>query len=1127
MFRRLDSDSDGMNFMYAFIWDRSRSVRKDLSVGALRPGQEGIYLECVEMCVRFHILSLHQMAKGTSPDYTHAIDHGNDIEQLKNCYTSLKLHYPDLLDRNTDPPNRAEFVTYDIIFGLSFGGSMLGHSEKELNERYSNNPRIRTALAIVQAYRSAVTTEGHTYSAKRRSWTEFWRLIKSQSVSYLMACAAELCFNEVRHNVLYTLRAVYKPRKNGKPKAQDDWTLEKLMDPLGFDSPDQVREHCEIYGFTIKENADGVEYLDLGSLPVFSKPAGLRQYHSATIVEPKLYNREFSAVIGEADTAARDTAGIEQGSEESLFIPDDYTPKSSIFGTASGSQQQAETSQLNLFPSAFTPKPALVTNPFAIGSQTGGATPATMRPGLFDASKNSIQFAPPPTLNGNPFSGATSKNPFQPASTTLTGSSLFEATSTPVPTTSTTSPFFAAPATAASTSTFQQSTPQSPKPFGFPPGDNPSQTGNPATLTPSEPSAALAQAQPSFNFAAQAAPQPSVTTHEEEQRKAEEQQRVADEQRRSREEQERQARAAVEQRRRQAEQERLQQLQEEEERKIRAEQERQAELERLRRSQLEAKHRAQQERDQALRCLSMNILMEPEHGLMSQYIENMVAKMAQHTAEQLEEQRLQDLAEEMYLQKRLAFTRAVCVRWVQQVEKKKKKAEARRRRQGLRALRAEAEALQKSPALKVQAPVVEPTAAHSDVVQTSAIQYMTTRSQSAQAPVIQQRTTTPNSVPANFKKPLVPVSLPGEKGLTEPLKKANSTQAMKDARQKVITTGNKPTKEIISTAVGKTVVSADYSEDYYKSTAPSDRTETDWFELRAMGIDPSTHRKRSFGSVSADDDVPVVELKRARRSTSSSFRRSLPPPSTEDELLARFNAVREANKAKTARQTFSGNQYVNGTTNAVIAQARKMLANPPTPQNSPPIRHHKYSQSVPGVDLSNPSAGLSMFGRSIGAAPPNERPAFWGRSSRFVPQHLYGKGPEAIRAYRDQLYGRSRTYNAPVEISSPIQTQQSYIPTGETQYEYEESLEQSGDDSDGKDGDEDEEEDEDEGEDESLIDYSSGPDAEEQDVGEMPYQHYEEEYYDEDGDSDMSDEPLQQFGQKPGGTEDDAIELSD
>jgi hypothetical protein len=96
------------------------------------------------------------------------------------------------------------------------------------------------------------------------------------------------------------------------------------------------------------------------------------------------------------------------------------------------------------------------------------------------------------------------------------------------------------------------------------------------------------------------------------------------------------------------------------------------------------------------------------------------------------------------------------------------------------------------------------------------------------------------------------------------------------------------------------------------------------------------------------------------------------------------------------------------------------------------------------------------------------------------------------------------------------------------QHEYEESLEHIEDEADGEDEDENQDHgEEEEEEEESLIDYGSELDAEEQNEGGAFYEQYDGEYYGEDGDSDLSDAPLEQFAQKPGNTQDDAIELSD
>jgi long-subunit acyl-CoA synthetase (AMP-forming) len=61
-----------------------------------------------------------------------------------------------------------------------------------------------------------------------------------------------------------------------------------------------------------------------------------------------------------------------------------------------------------------------------------------------------------------------------------------------------------------------------------------------------------------------------------------------------------------------------------------------------------------------------------------------------------------------------------------------------------------------------------------------------------------------------------------------------------------------------------------------------------------------------------------------------------------------------------------------------------------------------------------------------------DRPAYWARTSRFVPRHLYGQGAEAVRAYRiEQGLSKSPASTRPastepLDISSPIPAQLSY-----------------------------------------------------------------------------------------------------
>jgi hypothetical protein len=321
----------------------------------------------------------------------------------------------------------------------------------------------------------------------------------------------------------------------------------------------------------------------------------------------------------------------------------------------------------------------------------------------------------------------------------------------------------------------------------------------------------------------------------------------------------------------------------------------------------------------------------------------------------------------------------------------------------------------------------------------------------------------------------------------------------------------------------------DFSQSYYEARAQSnerrvtvDRTETDYFRLRAIGVDPNKVRKRSYDS-SDEEDAQKFDNKRARTSSSSTgqqapvdFRKSLPAPITDEERIARFRAIKASmsKQGHTPSRSFDFNStrmstFNVSTTSQVIQRARELLA-----QGSP------SRQSTP--DLSTPL--------------PSDKPAYWGRQSRFVPQHLYGQ-PEAIRAYRAQVGGRSPASSQaspdmqslsqsqvkllpelPGFLSSPIPTRQSSYPTQQPQpFEAEEVIAV-----------EDDADEEDEGDAESAFDEYLEEDEQDEDIEEgEEYYSEDEEEDDEGGYSDTADDADVQFTQKPGNTEDDAIELSD
>lgn len=1092
MINRLKGDS--FEYLNGWIWDRSRAVRVEINKNYRRREDTEAFLGCYEMCIRFHLLSMHQMAKSISKDYARETDWQQlsaSCYQLTQLWDKIKVYVPE--DGVTPSPLEtsrvAEIHAYNIILGLK---------ERDHREEVRRHPRVRTAQALVRAAHDT------------KNFPAFWRLVRSSQVSYLMACAAATRFNSVRTD---TLEAMVKGYMVHKQKV-DDWTLDKLIETLGFDDEDQVREFCAAYGGEFDINSQGITYLRPETVTMRKDPVGLKkQYFSQAYVECKRGGRNLAAVLFGYNLVKARSEGLLDGAfendEDSLFVKDSPTRSNPFAAAAQTAKHSA-----NLFPSSI-------------------------QPGLFDASKNGVKFAMPPnnttaSATGNPFASAAAK-------LNGSGSATATATATGFPKSST---GFPVPATTSSTlsATANAFTPSAPSnPFGFLESSSSSGASAPAASKPT-PSTVPATSSTQFKLpdfsngifssATSSAPSNSFTgftkpsapltgpstasaglslpksaesgtttqpneeekrkAAEDERKKAEEAQRIArqEEERKAQEERQR----AAEAQRRQAEEEQRRKVQEEQakaraaehQRRIREEKER----ERVRAEQ-EAARQAQEQRRQAFETLTMNLLEDPHQGLMKQYISNMVDNLVQETKAALRKERqAQDdaQADEMWQRKRLNLARLAFYKWAQHVQKKRRLAEARNLRERRRKLKAEIQAAKSSAASSAASPP---------------------------APEVQAG-------------PEVPVDRP----VVSRINGASNRISKITRAQKPVQKSSRPAPVDLQAS---NQPSSGFSKSYCKARAQYvgeqavvDRTETDYFKLRAQGIDPYKLRKRSLDS-SDEENAPKIDNKRPRHSIASitqgtaNLRKSLPPPTTDEERMARFRAIKESlnRSGHTPSRSVDFSRTFNGATSQIIQRARETLAQTPSSRQSTPD---------------------AAFARSTGTPLSSDKPAYWARQSRFVPQHLYGQ-PEAIRAYRAQVSGRSPTSShiqsqaspdvfaqkkdipdPPNFLSSPMQTQQLYRPSQQLQtFEIEDTVVEVQDDADG--------EDEEEGEGELEYDEYGEEDeeVEEEDEGEF----YSEDEDDEEGYSEEEEEEVEdeqddtQYAQKPGATEDDAIELSD
>ncbi|KAH8725246.1 SAC3/GANP/Nin1/mts3/eIF-3 p25 family-domain-containing protein [Phaeosphaeriaceae sp. PMI808] len=1023
LMQRLDDDE--FDFLHSWIWDRTRAIRKDLRTQRIEQRSDiVILLTCLERSARFLLLSTHQMARTTKEDYSHQ----QDIEQLNQTLMSLKERYVDNRRVGYPSENESEFWAYRLILAPLFTNTHLENEIHSLSSDLRHNRRVQTAIEIYRVLKSVILTKSSSFVQAQANWKRFWEIIKAPNVSYLMACAAEVSFQRVRHVVLDTVWRVYRMGTTTRPHTVETWTTDKLKDVLGFDTDAEAVKLCEAYGFVFNTTNEGRTFLDVTAKGFARTPLGLAadlspQTFSRGIVEKKRYNRAFSAVVQAMSVREAQTHGLmmESTGEEwedagSLFVAEAPTAQPNIFAQASGTPSgistnpfQPQSTSIATSGISSNPfiKPHLTSQPFP------GSSPAGAQSGVFDVSKDTIKFAPSGP-SSTPLTGSNKPNPF------ISTPPALQATSS-TPSTNGTSPagfnFFAQAAKAMP----QQpaATPPAAKSSGFVfsgVSSSGQETQNSAPTLSFTPAGSPAPADPTLKDAEKQKVKEQEKLHKAE---AEAKARAEVQRQRALVEQARQAKEAAEWQRFEAEQHRLRLQQEAQDRIVREARQRQEKEEQERMARIQA-------RETVYNSLTTGILLDVEQGLMSQFVENMLWNVVDEVVEAAQEAKRRDiwerkkvLADAMYEQKQLGFKRLVMASWIAKLEKKKRAQKTRDRRQRLK----------KQRALMLNTENAA-TDIHTEATTTrlhdeDTFQKPKALASARRAKRTEERRVVNNSIPNGGLSTLRNPAIPEQHMLVQ--------------------------KALTPISMGHSQTSSlGYSEAYYKSTAPIDRTETDWFELRAQGIDPSLHRKRSFGS-SSDEEKLALELKRPKMSPSTNKRHSQPASTTTitADHRARLDAIaRHSKNFKGSTQAVADPKPDNGRSslgprvNQLLEKARQAIS--PRVTASAPKVQHDFGRSAPNLGLSTSSGRQSVLGKSVGTAATDSRPAYWARKSRFVPQQLYGQGPEAIRAYREQ-YGLNSPASTrpnstePLTVSSPVPTQQSYVPVnGYTQEQYSE-----------------------------------------------------------------------------------------
>ncbi|KOC68086.1 Protein xmas-2 [Habropoda laboriosa] len=224
-------DQQGTNLgeWYHFLWDRTRSIRKDITQQELCCTDS---VKLVEQCARFHIVCSERLCAEEPSIFDKRINSDN----LTKCLQSLKYMYHDLRVKGINCKNESEFRAYIILLNLNNGNFMW--DLQRLPKCIQKSSEVQFALEIYSALES-------------NNYYKFFKLVSK--TTYLNACILLRYFNQVRLKALSVLVKAYCRT------ASTAYPLYELIDILGFEDENEAIYFCEQVGLNVSK--DGLHVL--------------------------------------------------------------------------------------------------------------------------------------------------------------------------------------------------------------------------------------------------------------------------------------------------------------------------------------------------------------------------------------------------------------------------------------------------------------------------------------------------------------------------------------------------------------------------------------------------------------------------------------------------------------------------------------------------------------------------------------------------------------------------------------------------------------------------------------------------------------------------------------------------
>ncbi|EER36654.1 80 kD MCM3-associated protein [Histoplasma capsulatum H143] len=275
--------------------DRARQRTEAVKSGQMADPNQPISLTsaitptgtCTEMCPEFErVERIVQKMVDKSEKFTDqesGVSHTVEAKMLKRFRRSAAGYDEQLPSDIRTPKTLLQTMNYLLRYVVE-DDETLATTHKFLWDRTRS---IRNDLSIQQL------TQAQDVSIAVKC------LERIASVPYLLACIAEIYFNQVRQTTIRSIWKAYCRHPISQQHKNQEWTVDELTGTLAFDDNNQTIDFCEEQGLQFATNADGQMYLNWGQFPLDSvafQPSS-QQTFSYEYVESKRCGRTLVALI--------------------------------------------------------------------------------------------------------------------------------------------------------------------------------------------------------------------------------------------------------------------------------------------------------------------------------------------------------------------------------------------------------------------------------------------------------------------------------------------------------------------------------------------------------------------------------------------------------------------------------------------------------------------------------------------------------------------------------------------------------------------------------------------------------------------------------------------------------------